>query len=149
MARFSSVAERLDAVVEVVDQDAAVVVLHGGQQARQHHRGIRRPVAVVAAVQFVTGAVERDVDARDAARAEDDLLAAALVDGPVADQPDVARQQVLVLLEDVREVRRAGLFLAFEDEFEVGVTGYGGALRASSAVAMAMIGALSSEAERA
>ena len=47
--------ERLDAVVEVWNQHAAVLVLHGGEQARQHHRRIRRPVAVVPAVQFVVG----------------------------------------------------------------------------------------------
>ena len=114
------IAERLDAVVEMVDQHAAVVVLHGRQQARQRHRRIRRPVAVMAAVQFVVGSVERDVDGGDAARAEDDLLAAALVHRTVADQPDVAGQQVLVLGDNLRQVRRAGFFLAFEDELDIG-----------------------------
>ena len=57
----------------------------------------------------------------DAARAEDDLLAPALVHRAVADQPDIAAQQVLVRCEDLRQVRRAGLLLALEDELDVRV----------------------------
>jgi len=53
-------------------------------------------------------------------RAEDDLRAAALVYRAVADQPDIAGQQVFVLGDDLRQVRRASLFFAFEDELQIG-----------------------------
>ena len=59
MACFSSGAERRDAVIEVRDQHVAALVFHAGQQLRQHHRRIGRPVAVVAAVQFAVRPVER------------------------------------------------------------------------------------------
>jgi hypothetical protein len=53
-------------------------------------------------------------------RAKDDLLAAALMYGAVADEPDVRGQQVFVFRDDLRQVRRAGFFFAFEDELEIG-----------------------------
>ena len=141
--------ERLDAVVEVVDQHAPVVVLHGRQQARQRHRGVGRPVAVVAAVQFVAGPVESDLDAGDAARAEHDLLAAALMHGPIANQPDIAGQQLFVFGNDLRQMRRTASSSPSKTNLILERSGIRAALRASSAVVIAASGALSSLAERA
>src|SRR5262249_53017060 len=39
-----------DPVIEVLNQDMPLIVFHAGEQLRQHHRRIRLPVAVVAAV---------------------------------------------------------------------------------------------------
>ena len=112
-------AERLDVVVPALDGHAPRVVLHRGEQARERHRGVRRPVAVVAAVQRALRAVDGELDVRVAAHAEDDLLAPRLVDGAVADDPRVGREQLLVAREYLGEVRRAGLLLALEEELEV------------------------------
>src|SRR6185369_3315612 len=57
----------------------------------------------------------------DPARAEDDLLPAALMNRPVADQPDVASQQVFVRIQNLPEVLRAGLLLTLEDELQARV----------------------------
>ena len=83
-------AQRLDFIVEMIDQNPPVVVFHRSKQLGQHHRGIRRPVAVVAAVQFDPGTVDGNVHDADAAGAEDEQLPPGLVRGAVADQPDVA-----------------------------------------------------------
>src|SRR5579884_330205 len=112
-------AQGLDAVVEVRDGSAAVVIPHAGEQAGEHERGVGRPVAVVAAVQLVAGAVDREIERDNTARAEDDLGAAALVHRTVADQPDVAGQQVLVRGNDLGQVRRAGLLFTLEEEFQI------------------------------
>src|ERR1035438_1190477 len=83
-----SIDRKLDPIVEVVDQHAAVIVLHGREQPRQRHRRVGRPIPVMPAVQFVTGPVESDIELRDAARAEDDLRAAALMYRAVADRSE-------------------------------------------------------------
>ena len=57
MACFSSGAERRDAVVEVRDQHMAGLVLHAGEQLRQHHGRIGRPVSVMPAMQFAVRTV--------------------------------------------------------------------------------------------
>ena len=78
-------AEGGDAVVEVRDEDAAVRVFHAGEELDEHHGGVGGPVAVVAAVEGVVGAVDGDLEVGVAAGAEDEGLAAGLVDGAVAD----------------------------------------------------------------
>jgi hypothetical protein len=58
----------------------------------------------VAAVETPRGPVQRDRDIRDAAGAEEDLHAAALVDGAVEEDPEVGAEPVAILLEDFREM---------------------------------------------
>ena len=112
--------------------------------------GIRRPVAVVAAVQPARRTVHRELDAGDAARAEHDLLPSRLVHRPVAEEPRVGAQQRRVLLEQLAQMSRAGLLLALEEELEVHRRRTRRRARsASSAASIATIGALSSLAERA
>ena len=72
------------------------------------------------------GAVDGDGDVRVSARAEDDGLSAALVDGAIADDEDVAVDEVAMGGEDLLEVERAGLFFAFPEEADVGVEGDAG-----------------------
>ena len=142
--------ERSDAVVEMRNENVAVFVFHAGEQLGQHHRGIRSPVAVVAAVQAMVGAVECDLKMRVAACAEDDGLLSALIDGAVADKPDVSVHQIRDWLrESARDAairppplppRRSGCWhcRAMPEAF-----------RASRAVSCAKMAALSSPAERA
>src|SRR5215510_3804997 len=89
---FFSLGQGLDAVVKAFDQHAPVIILHRGEQLRQHHRGIGRPIAVMSAVKLAARAVDGDLHPRHAARAEIDLLPPRLVDRPVADQPRVGFQ---------------------------------------------------------
>lgn len=113
-----------DAVVEVGDEDVAVGVLHAGEELGELHGGVGSPVAVVAAVESVMGAVDGDGEVGVAASAEGDGLRSGLIDGAIADQPDfVALDEVAVGVEDGFKVRGAGFFLAFPDEANVGTEG--------------------------
>jgi hypothetical protein len=71
----------------------------------EHHGGVGSPVAVVAAVQGVAGAVDGDLQVSVAASSEEDCLPAGLVDGAIADQPDIAVDEVAIGHEDLFEVR--------------------------------------------
>src|SRR5262249_5583396 len=77
-------AQRLDAIIEVLYQYPSVVVLHRGQEPREHHGGVRSPVSIVAAVQLSPRTVYGDVERGHATRTEDDLLPAALMYRPIA-----------------------------------------------------------------
>ena len=98
-----------------------VRVLHAGEQLRQHHRRIGRPIPIVAAVQFAVGPVESDGEMGHAARAEDHALASALVDRAIADEPDVSAEFVAILLEHGAEVCRTRFLFAFPDETQIGL----------------------------
>ena len=63
-------AERWHVVVETFNDDPAVVVLHGADQMDQIHRGIRRPIPIMAAVQRELRTENSQLDGRDAAAAE-------------------------------------------------------------------------------
>ena len=114
-------AEGDDAVVEVRDENVAVGVLHAGEELDEHQGGVGGPVAVVATVEGVVGAVDGDLEVGVAACAEDEGLAAGLVDGAIADQPDVATDKVAVGHEDLFEVGGASFFFAFPHEADVGL----------------------------
>lgn len=116
-------AEGRDAVVEVRDEDFAVGILHPGEELDEEHGGVGCPVAVVSAVEGAVGAVEGDLEVGVAARAEDDGLAARLVDGTIADKPEVAGDQVAVGVEDLREMGRAGLLFSLPDEAKIDLWG--------------------------
>src|SRR5262249_7469607 len=73
-----------DAIIEILNQHAAITVLHRGEQLRQHHSGIRRPVAIVTAVQRAFWPEYGELEFLNAARAELDRQAAARVFGTVA-----------------------------------------------------------------
>src|ERR1700735_199456 len=96
--------ERSNAVVEMRNEDAAILILHPGEQLRQHHGGIRSPVAIVSAVQAVVGAVECDLKMRIATRAKDYGLLSALIDWPVADKPDISMHEVAIGFENLLQV---------------------------------------------
>ena len=110
-------------VVEVRNEDVAIFILHAGEELGEHHGGVGRPVAVVSAVEAVMGPVEGDGDMGVAARAEDDGLRAGLVDGAVADEEDVAVDEVGVGGENLLEVGGAGFFFSFPHKADVGVEG--------------------------
>ncbi len=88
-------------------------------QVRQHHRRVGRPVAVVAAVQGSHRAVEGELQARHPAGAEVDLHPPGGMDRAVAEDPGVGSEQIRVLAQDLREVGRALLLLALQEELEV------------------------------
>src|SRR5262249_33525306 len=98
-------AQRQHAVVIMLDDDATVVVLHRRKQPRKHERRVWSPVPVMSAVEFAFRTVNRKIDRLNPARTEDDLPFAALVDRTVADQPDVALQQILVTFQNLAKIR--------------------------------------------
>src|SRR5215813_140128 len=73
----------------------------------------------MSAVKLAARAVDGDLHPRHAARAEVDLLPPRLVDRPVANQPRVGFQQVAMFFDDLRQMRRPGLFLALEEKSDV------------------------------
>ena len=84
--------QRPHVAVEVLDEHTAGVVLHGRQQLGQAHRGIGRPVAVVARVQVALGAVDGHGHAGAAAHAE-------VHRGPAARMPRAVERDRQVGLE--------------------------------------------------
>jgi hypothetical protein len=110
-----------DAVVEVRDENVAVSVLHAGEKLDEHHGRIGSPVAVVATVQTVVGAVDGDLQVSVAACAEDERLTAGLIDGAIADEPDIAVDEVAVGHEDLFEVSGAGFFFSLPYEADIGL----------------------------
>src|SRR5579859_2582800 len=102
-------------VVKARDEHVAVRVLHCGQQFREAHRGIGRPVAVVSAVQRMERAENGDAHGNYAAISEKDERSAALIDGPVGSDEQIASEKIFVCGNRGGEMRRAVFFLAFED----------------------------------
>src|SRR6202046_5287541 len=92
------------------------LILHARDELREHHRRIRRPVTIVAAVELAVGAKHGDLHVRDATRPEHDGLSSALVHRTVADQPDIAAKLAPVSLDDIPQVRRSRLLLTLTDE---------------------------------
>jgi len=112
-------AEGDDAVVEVRDEDVTVGVFHAREELYEHECGVRGPIAVVAAVKGVVGTVDGDLEVGIAACAEDESLVARLIDGTIADEPDVAVDEVAVGHKDLFEMGGTGFFFAFPDEADV------------------------------
>ena len=75
--------ERNDVVVKMFDENFSVFRFHGGEETRERKTGIGRPVSVVAAVERANRAVGGDLQAENAAIAEEYEGAAALMDGAV------------------------------------------------------------------
>jgi len=96
---FLSRREGLNSIVEMRHQNAAVFIFHPGEQLRQQHRRVRRPVSVVAAVQPVVRPINGNLQMGIAARSKDHRLLAALIDRPVTHQPHIAVDQVVVGIE--------------------------------------------------
>jgi len=115
--------KRRDAVVEVRNQHVSRLVFHACQQLGKHHRRIRSPVAIVAAVQAVMRAVERDFEMSIAARAEDHCLLSALIHRPIADQKNVAVNEVAIRSKDLFQMRRSCLFFALPNEADISAQG--------------------------
>ena len=127
----------------------AVGVFHAGEELDEHHCGVGGPVAVVAAVEGVVGAVDGDLKVGVAACAEDEGLAAGLVDGTIADEPDVAVDEVAVGHEDLFEMGEPASSSPSQTKRMLAWSGMCAAWRALSAVSWAKMAALSSPAPRA
>ena len=80
---------------------------------------IRRPVAVVTAVERARRTVDGHLDVGDAARAEVELHVAALVHRAVAQQPAVGVELTIVIFDIALEVRRARFLFALEHEPQI------------------------------
>ena len=103
----------------MIDQYPSIVIFHGREQSRQHHGRIRRPVAIVPAVQLVFRTVDRNFEVGDSARAKHNLLAATLMNRTITDEPDVGAQQIFLSVRISCEMRRACFLLAFEHKLNI------------------------------
>ena len=101
-------------VVEAGNPDMSLVVFHRREQPRKLERRVRRPVAVMSAVELGPRAVDRHRERGDAACAEDDRLLACLVHGTIADQPEVRGKEILVGRDRLLQVRRPHFLFALE-----------------------------------
>src|SRR5690348_9674403 len=101
------------------DENPALAVFHAGQKLHKHHGWVGSPVAIVAAVQTAIGAINSDFDMCISPRTEDKCLLPALIDRAIADQPNVSMNQVAISIQNLFEVRRAGLFFALPHEANV------------------------------
>ena len=109
----------LHAVVIAGDGDAAIIVLHGGQQRGQPLRRVWRVVAEMAAVQRVLRAIDRELHQRVAPIAEHDGRPVAGMHGPVVDHDGIGSEKLAVGLRDDADRRRALLLLAVEQHLHV------------------------------
>ena len=101
------------------DENPRVGVAHRVDQMRQRDDRVRRPVAVMPAVQRTQRPVRRDLDVGNAPRAEEELHLPALMHRTVAKHPGIGGEIGRVLLEIRRQMRRSRLFFALEDELHV------------------------------
>ena len=116
---------------------------------RQPNDWIRYPVSVMAIVQTFDRSVDGKLEIDRAAGTEKQFRAPALVNRPIAQNPCIGPQDFRIFGEIRGEMRRARFLFTFKDKTEVD-DGFAFADRsASSAASMAMIGALSSPADRA
>ncbi len=113
--------QRFDRVVPAVHQHPARVLLHGGEEPGQDVPGVGRPVPVVAGVEIARGPVDRDLHPHGPANPERQLRTAALVRGPIEEEPHVdIRDPVRRHLHVLTQMTRARFLLAVEEEDEVG-----------------------------
>jgi hypothetical protein len=110
---------QLHVVVVARHGDAALVVLHGGQQRRQALRGVGRVVAVVAAVQRHLGAIDLDAGLGRAAVAEDQRGAVGGVHRSVVDHDGIRAQQLAVGCHHLADRGRAFFLFAVEHHLHV------------------------------
>src|SRR5262249_8962119 len=74
-------------------------------------------------VKLAARAVYGDLYSRHASRPEINLLPPRLIDRPVANQPRVGFQPVAMFFDDLRQMRRPGLFFALEEKSDVRIEG--------------------------
>ena len=151
IALRSAGGDRRDVVVEVLDQNAPVVVAHAGDEVREQRDRVRRPVAVVAAVQPVRRAVDRHARRRSR-RARRTRSAAAATGGPARRRTARRRRRAgpRCVASSSRRCGEPGFLLALEEELEVHRRrDVRGAAARRAPASIATIGALSSLAERA
>src|SRR5690606_1002453 len=89
-----------------------------GEQGGEGARRVGDGAAEGAAVQVGAGAVDVDLAVGEAAHAHAHRRGVRTPHGGVGDDDDIAGQPGAVAGEQVREVRGAGFFLAFDQEFE-------------------------------
>ena len=138
--------QRHHVVVETGDRDAALIVLHRGEQPRELEGRVGRPVAVVAAVEIAPGAEHGQLRRQDATGAEEERRPAAQVPRTVHHDHEIAVHVGRVRLQRLLEHGRPRLLVAFEDEPERWRRWAGPRRwRRSSAASRAAMGPLSSE----
>ena len=108
-----------DSVVEPLDGDVPVVVVHRPEHAGQHGERVGDRTAEAAGVHIARRAAQVDLPVDHAAHAGADGGLVRRPHAGVGDDDDVTAQQLAVLAEQVGEVGRPGLFLALDDELEV------------------------------
>ena len=86
---------------------------------RQHHVGVWRPVAVVAAVERARRPVDSELNPHHAAHPEGHLRLATLVHRTVAEKPEVGLEELRVAGEHLPQVRRTRFLLTLEEELQV------------------------------
>ena len=111
--------DRPNGFIEAGDGDPAIIGPHRREHSREFRRRIRRPVAVVPAVEGSGRTVHRHAEPHHAADAVHELQHARLVARPVGEDPEVGRQERAMRGEHLAEVARARLLLTLEEEFEV------------------------------
>ena len=104
----------LHAVVEARDGDLAVLVVHVGQNFRQHPDRVLRRAAEQAGVQVAVGAGQVDLLVEQAAQRGRHHRGLGIPHAGVADQREVELELVGVVLDETEQVVRAALLLALD-----------------------------------
>src|SRR5215469_1067781 len=102
------------------NKNVALLIFHPSEKLSQHHGGIRRPIAIVSAVQSPDSTKDCNLQMRVSPCAENNGLLSTLINRSVTHQPHVAVNQIAVSIEDRFQVRRSCLFLALPDETDIG-----------------------------
>ena len=109
-----SARQLLHAVVEARNGDAAVVVVHGGENAREHADRVLRRAAEQAGMQVAVGAGELDLLVDQPAQRGRHHRRLRIPHAGVADQREVELELVGIVLDEAEQVLRAALLLALD-----------------------------------
>ena len=101
-----------------------VRILHPRQQLHQHHRRIRSPVPIMPAMQRAVRPIDRNLHMRISPRAKGQDLPPRLIHRPIAHQPDIPADQLLMRIQNRLQVRRPSLFLALPHKPEIRLQGH-------------------------
>ena len=111
--------ERPHIVVEAGDLDASATILHLREDVGEHEGWIRDRPPERPGMQVRLRASEVDLKVDEAAQAVADRRHPAIEHRRIRDDDDIRLELVLVLFDEGVEVRRADLFLAFENDLDV------------------------------
>src|SRR5215469_10033757 len=101
------------------NENGAVLILHTGEQLHQHHCRVRRPIAIVPAMQSTDGTENRDLQLCIPARSEDNCLLAALVYWSITNKPHIAMNEIPVGIQNGFQMWRARFFFPLPDEADI------------------------------